>query len=241
MSKFTDTEFYHSPDLKKFTSILKNLKRVFDFKFKEKYGKLEFSFPYMSIAKDQSMYKNTLYIGIDFQYSGFNKIRHKFLEDLDEVLTLLGVSLLSGDEMNWQYIHNNKIMGINMDPIEYFRERNSKNYFIVIDNKGNIIEESQNKYNGLPFEQKNKDGKNIRTFSNLIKEEELKWHFDDENRIIKPLNETDWSFQMDDHIPIRLEKGKKILIPEGKYHRLIKGTGNLTLEVKFIKTKKKNP
>ena len=46
---------------------------------------------------------------------------------------------------------------------------------------------------------------------------------------------------MDDHIPIRLEKGKKILIPEGKYHRLIKGTGDLTLEVKFIKTKKKNP
>ena len=80
MSKFTDTEFPHSPDLKKFTSILKNLKKLFDLKFKEKYGKLEFSFPYMSIAKDQSMYKNTLYIGIDFQYSGFNKIRHKFLE-----------------------------------------------------------------------------------------------------------------------------------------------------------------
>jgi len=46
---------------------------------------------------------------------------------------------------------------------------------------------------------------------------------------------------MDNQIPIKLEKGKKILIPEGKYHRLIKGTGDLTLEVKFIKTKKKNP
>lgn len=240
MSKFTDTEFPHSPDLKKFTSILKNLKKLFDLKFKEKYGKLEFSFPYMSIAKDQSMYKNTLYIGIDFQYSGFIKIRHKFLVDLDEVLSLLGISS-TDDDFNLQYIHDNKIMGINMDPIEYFRERNSKNYFIVIDNKGNIIEESQNKYNGLPFKQKNKDGKNIRTFSNLINEEELKWHFDEENRIIKPLNETDWSFQMDDHIPIRLEKGIKILIPEGKYHRLIKGNGDLTLEVKFIKTKKKNP
>ena len=29
MSKFTDTEFPHSPDLKKFTSILKNLKKLF--------------------------------------------------------------------------------------------------------------------------------------------------------------------------------------------------------------------
>jgi hypothetical protein len=239
MSKFTDTEFLHSPDLKKFTSILRNLKKVFDLNFKDKYGKLEFSFPYMSIAKDQSMYKNTLYIGIHFKYYGFNKIRYMFQEDLNKVLALLGVSS-SEDEMIFKYIHDNKIMGINMDPIEYFRNMERKKYFIVIDNKGNIIEESQNKYKGLPFEQKEQNGKNIRTFSNTLNEEELKWHFDEENRIIKPLNETDWSFQMDNQLPIKLQKGKKVLIPEGKYHRLIKGNGDLTLEVKFIETKTKN-
>ena len=253
MSEFTNTEFPHAPDLKKFSTIIKNLKKVFDMNVGDKYISLNYTFPYLEVARDQSMYKNTLFIEISFadkfmskmSYRNFkhNIITTQFLTDLSKVLRIFGVADVKSD-FNFKFRYNNTIYpgGIN-EPIEkYLKDRTALfDHMIYIDDKGNILEESYNKYDGLPFEHKNKNGKTLRTFSQTINEEELKWHFDEENRIIKPLNETDWMFQMDDKLPFNLEKGKKVLIPEGKYHRLIKGTGDLTLEVKLIKTTKKNP
>jgi len=72
------------------------------------------------------------------------------------------------------------------------------------------------------------ENQDIRTFSKDITEDELVWHRDYEDRIIEPLNETDWKFQYDNNNP---ESLKRLFIRKGVYHRLIKGTGNLKLKV----------
>ena len=64
-----------------------------------------------------------------------------------------------------------------------------------------------------------------------ISSEELKWRFDNEDRIIRPLNETNWQYQSDNQLPILLENNKTIYIPKGKYHRFIKGSGELKVEI----------
>jgi len=74
----------------------------------------------------------------------------------------------------------------------------------------------------------------IRTFSEDTLDEELKWHWDEEDRKVSlvhigQVQETDWMFQMDNELPKKIEES--IFIPAGEWHRLIKGTGNLTLKI----------
>ncbi len=68
----------------------------------------------------------------------------------------------------------------------------------------------------------------IRTFTQEVEDFELVWHRDREDRIIEPLHETDWKFQLDNEIPKELNR---IFIPKETYHRLIKGTDDLKLRV----------
>ena len=69
----------------------------------------------------------------------------------------------------------------------------------------------------------------IRTFYQNVDSGDLHWHRDREDRIIESTHETDWTFQIDNELPKRLEN--KIFIPKGVYHRLIKGKGDLVLKV----------
>lgn len=95
-------------------------------------------------------------------------------------------------------------------------------------------ESNKNKKNNLPFDEK-KDGKFVvRNFSNSLNENELVWHRDKEDRIIFPLHESDWQIQIDNEIPQNLTPENPIFIESEKFHRLIKGSGNL--EVKVYKT-----
>jgi hypothetical protein len=89
----------------------------------------------------------------------------------------------------------------------------------------------------LPFKEELIEEFHIRTFSSELSEMELKWHFDEQDRIVVCENETDWMFQMDNQLPILIGKNTPIFIPEGEYHRIIKGTGDLTLKVKKINNK----
>ena len=72
------------------------------------------------------------------------------------------------------------------------------------------------------------ENQDIRIFSKDTTEDELVWHRDYEDRIIEPLNDTDWKFQYDNNNP---ESLKRLFIRKGVYHRLIKGTGELKLKV----------
>ena len=72
------------------------------------------------------------------------------------------------------------------------------------------------------------ENQDIRIFDKDTTEDELVWHRDYEDRIIEPLNETDWKFQYDNNNP---ESLKRLFIRKGVYHRLIKVTGELKLKV----------
>jgi hypothetical protein len=89
----------------------------------------------------------------------------------------------------------------------------------------------------LPFKEELINGFHVRVFSSIVEEGELKWHFDDEDRIVISEYETDWMFQMDNQIPFRIPQNEPIYIPEGEYHRIIKGSGDLTVKVKKINNK----
>jgi hypothetical protein len=69
----------------------------------------------------------------------------------------------------------------------------------------------------------------IRKFDENIDPVELMWHRDNEDRIVEALESTDWLVQLDDSLPIMLDK--PIFIPKHIYHRTIKGTGNLLVKI----------
>jgi hypothetical protein len=81
----------------------------------------------------------------------------------------------------------------------------------------------------LPFCEQIKDGWFYRTFKSDLEQEDLKWHYDDEHRIMVITHETDWKFQLEDNLPTSINK--PIFIPRGMYHRVIKGTSNLKLKI----------
>lgn len=90
----------------------------------------------------------------------------------------------------------------------------------------------------LPFCEQIKDGWNHRSFKSDLKDEDLKWHYDEESRLMVTTHETDWMFQYDNNLPFKIELHTTYVIPKGQYHRLIKGTGDL--EVKILKLKEEN-
>lgn len=82
----------------------------------------------------------------------------------------------------------------------------------------------------LPFQEtKLSDNTFIREFKQDTDSGEFMWHRDREDRIIESINQTDWLIQLDDELPKKI-KGK-VFIPMGVYHRLIKGTGDLKINL----------
>jgi hypothetical protein len=69
----------------------------------------------------------------------------------------------------------------------------------------------------------------VRTFSVNIEESQLQWHWDEEDRLVEPLNENDWKFQFDNELPIEINR--QIYIPRGVMHRVIKGTTDLVVKI----------
>tara|TARA_B100000902_G_scaffold216822_1_gene206098 strand:+ start:395 stop:676 length:282 start_codon:yes stop_codon:yes gene_type:complete len=87
----------------------------------------------------------------------------------------------------------------------------------------------------FPFVQtKLANNKALRTFNESIDSSELIWHMDKEDRIITVLKSSNWKLQMDNGLPIQLERGRSYFIPKMTYHRVIKGSGSLVLELQFL-------
>jgi len=86
----------------------------------------------------------------------------------------------------------------------------------------------------LPFKQEIKENYRIRTFSKDVNGYELKWHQDEEDRVVIPLHETDWQVQLDNQLPIKLKEGEEIRIPKYEWHRVIKGSGDLNVKILFV-------
>lgn len=86
----------------------------------------------------------------------------------------------------------------------------------------------------LPFKEKKGKKSRIREFSQDVDTDELKWHVDEEDRMVKSLHKTNWMVQIDDQLPQKLSENSEIFIPKGVYHRVIKGNGNLKVKVRFV-------
>ena len=90
--------------------------------------------------------------------------------------------------------------------------------------------------NFLPFDEEIIDDTTmIRTFDpNTIADHQLKWHWDEEDRVVQALHENDWKIQFDNKLPQTLDPSIRYHIKAGLYHRLIKGTGTLSLKIDKI-------
>ena len=86
----------------------------------------------------------------------------------------------------------------------------------------------------FPFQQIEIDNKKIRTFSPDVDEDELKWHQDLTDRKVTIVESGGWSFQIEDELPSKLENAKQIFIPKLVWHRVIKGKGELVVEIEEL-------
>jgi len=86
-----------------------------------------------------------------------------------------------------------------------------------------------------PFEDFEKSIYN-RVFTRVIKEdvkqEQLIWHKDKKERIVKVVYGTGWKLQNDNELPTELEIGQNYHINKEQFHRLHKGSSELKLEIK---------
>ena len=82
----------------------------------------------------------------------------------------------------------------------------------------------------LPYtETQTGDSNTVRLFSEDIDPIELMWHRDNEDRLVESIGLTDWLIQLEDELPREIVG--KINIPRHEWHRLIKGTGDLTVKI----------
>lgn len=71
----------------------------------------------------------------------------------------------------------------------------------------------------------------VRTFEEDVNEMDLIWHRDSCNREVTVLDGDNWKLQLDNELPMVMEKGRLYRIPKMVYHRIIKGKGDLRLKI----------
>jgi len=70
----------------------------------------------------------------------------------------------------------------------------------------------------------------IRTFDPAATDShEYIWHMDKKNRSIQVLEGEGWQFQMDNELPISINRYSKFEIPKMVYHRIIPGETQLRI------------
>ena len=83
-----------------------------------------------------------------------------------------------------------------------------------------------------PYKEKKVDDKYHRLFTENVQHDDLVWHRDKEDRIIKSTQNTDWLIQLDNELPKSINE--EVFIPKEVWHRLIKGTGDLNIIVQKL-------
>jgi hypothetical protein len=97
-----------------------------------------------------------------------------------------------------------------------------------------LFKNKKSKVEELPFDEIKEGDTKVRVFSEQTNPDEFKWHRDREDRLITIIEGNGWGIQIDNELPKQLEVGKQYIIPEGVYHRVIKGNGNLKVSIQFI-------
>ena len=86
----------------------------------------------------------------------------------------------------------------------------------------------------FPFKERNENGVLERTFDPTTPSQELIWHTDLEDRIITIKKCGGWKLQFDNELPKNLRDEERIFIPQGTWHRVIKGSEPLVVEIKKL-------
>ncbi len=85
--------------------------------------------------------------------------------------------------------------------------------------------------NELPFKEiRISNDIRIRKFMQSSKDDEFVWHRDEEDRTIACRYPTNWMIQLEDGLPKKIGEDP-IFIPAKTWHRLIKGTGDLEVQI----------
>ena len=76
----------------------------------------------------------------------------------------------------------------------------------------------------LPFKEEylEDEGVYLREFSADLDPQDMKWHWDEEDREFIVVQSEGWQFQRDNALPIDMLPGDRIRVKEGEYHRGIK-------------------
>lgn len=93
-------------------------------------------------------------------------------------------------------------------------------------------------HEGLPAKKESvpySESDDIRTFDESVDIHELVWHRDREDRRVTVLESTGWKFQRDNELPRPMVPGQVLFIPEGQWHRVVKGRGPLKIKVEKFK------
>lgn len=77
----------------------------------------------------------------------------------------------------------------------------------------------------------------VRRFERDVSTNELVWHRDRTDRVVKILEGNGWQLQIDNGLPKKLEEGKEYYIPANNYHRLVKGKTALVVQIKEAEMK----
>lgn len=86
---------------------------------------------------------------------------------------------------------------------------------------------------GFPFHEEESGSVRTRTFSGDTHLDELVWHRDDEDRIIRVIESDGWYFQSDDELPVEMRPGDVFSVPRHQWHRVIRrGSSNLVVEIR---------
>jgi mannose-6-phosphate isomerase-like protein (cupin superfamily) len=83
-------------------------------------------------------------------------------------------------------------------------------------------------------DQKLRNGATKRVISASVADKESTWHRDENDRVVVVTEGNGWSFQRDNELPISIKRGDVIHIEGGEWHRVIPGSGDLTLNIREI-------
>ena len=82
-----------------------------------------------------------------------------------------------------------------------------------------------------PYKEVLNNNSRTREFKVNTPNKELVWHRDEKDRYVTILEGEGWQFQLDNQLPLELQKKDVIFIPKQTYHRVLKGKTNLVIKI----------
>ena len=82
-----------------------------------------------------------------------------------------------------------------------------------------------------PYKEVLNNNSRTREFKVNTPNKELVWHRDEKDRYVTILEGEGWQFQLDNKLPLELQKKDVIFIPKQTYHRILKGKTNLVIKI----------